>query len=66
MILLFPTLIDGIHEPKAREIFKAKCHMFYQQRVVDFKGDGVDKFKGLENKSAKLDDEGNELEGQSQ
>lgn len=59
MILLFPTLIDGINTPEARKAFEAKCHMFYGQRVVDFKGDGRPKFAGLEDKSDVLDDEGN-------
>lgn len=59
MILLFPTLIEGINTPEARKAFEAKCHMFYPQRVVDFKGDGIPKFAGLENHSDALDDEGN-------
>ena len=62
MILLFPTLIDGINTPKARKAFKAKCHMFYNQRVVDFKGDGATKFSGLEDKSDILDDDGNVIQ----
>lgn len=61
MILLFPTLIEGIMEPKAREAFKPSCHMFYPQRVVDFKDDGVVKWQGLDNQSDCLDDEGNVL-----
>lgn len=59
MILLFPTLIEGINTPEGRRAFAAKCHMFYPQRVVDFKGDGIPKFAGLENDSDTLDDEGN-------
>lgn len=56
MILLFPTLIEGITERKAREAFKPTCHMFYSQRVVDFTGDGLVKWKGLDNQSDLLDD----------
>ncbi|KAF3761872.1 hypothetical protein M406DRAFT_265643 [Cryphonectria parasitica EP155] len=59
MILLFPTLIEGINTPEGRKAFEAKCHMFYPQRVVDFKGDGVAKWDGLEDKSDLLDDDGN-------
>ncbi|KUI69574.1 hypothetical protein VM1G_05281 [Cytospora mali] len=59
MILLFPTLIEGISTPKGRKAFEAKCHMFYGQRVVDFRGDGATKFAGLEDDSDILDDEGN-------
>lgn len=59
MILLFPTLIEGINTPKGRKAFEAKCHMFYPQRVVDFKGDGRTKFAGLEKGSDILDDDGN-------
>lgn len=59
MILLFPTLIEGINTPEGRKAFKSKCHMFYPQRVVDFVGDGVPKFSGLEDASDLLDDDGN-------
>lgn len=62
MILLFPTLIEGISTPKARRAFEAKCHMFYGQRVVDFKGDGATKFAGLENDSDIMDDDGNVIQ----
>lgn len=61
MILLFPTLIEGINEGDARENFKPTCHMFYTQRVVDFKGDGIVKWKGLDNQSDFIDDDGNVL-----
>ncbi|ROW01278.1 hypothetical protein VMCG_05876 [Cytospora schulzeri] len=62
MILLFPTLIEGISTPKARKAFEAKCHMFYGQRVVDFKGDGATKFAGLEDDSDIMDDDGNVIQ----
>ena len=64
MILLYPTLIEGINTDKGREAFKAQCHMFYPQRVVDFKGDGIKKFKGLSDDSPLVDDDGKELPGQ--
>lgn len=60
MILLFPTLIEGINTPKGREAFKVKSHMFYQQRVVDIK-DGVPKFKGLAGESERVDEETGEV-----
>ncbi|GAB1316964.1 hypothetical protein MFIFM68171_07174 [Madurella fahalii] len=63
MILLFPTLIEGINTPEGREAFKAQCHMFYPQRVVDIK-DGLPKFKGLADESARVDEEtGEEIPG---
>lgn len=61
MILLFPTLIEGINEGDAREAFKPTCHMFYTQRVVDFNGDGIVKWKGLDNQSDLVDDNGEVL-----
>ncbi|KAK5946222.1 hypothetical protein PMZ80_000363 [Knufia obscura] len=61
MILLFPTLIEGINEGDAREAFKPTCHMFYPQRVVDFNGDGIVKWKGLDNQSDLVDDDGSVL-----
>lgn len=62
MILLFPTLIDGIGTKKGREAFKASCHMFYNQRVVDFIDDGTVKWEGLDKKSSMLDDHGKVIE----
>lgn len=47
MILLFPSLLEGIQEKKARETFAPTCHMFYPQRLVDFNGDGVVKVSKL-------------------
>jgi hypothetical protein len=35
--------------------------MFYNERVVDFVGDGAVKWEGLDNKSNLLDDHGNVL-----
>ncbi|KAM7218062.1 Mss4-like protein [Rhypophila decipiens] len=56
MILLFPTLIDGINTKEGREAFKAQCHMFYPQRVVDIK-DGLPKFSGLSDESDLIDED---------
>jgi len=60
MILMFPTLIQGINTPEGRKAFKAGAHMFYPQRVVDFIGDGVPKWSGLDGQSDLLDDYGEE------
>jgi hypothetical protein len=61
MILLFPTLIDGINSDKGREAFKPTCHMFYPQRVVDFPDDGLEKWEGLSDGSNLLDGSGKEV-----
>lgn len=66
MILLYPTLIEGIETPEARKAFESKCHMFYPQRVVDFKGDGIAKWSGLEGESDLLDDDGNVIKKRKQ
>lgn len=63
MILLFPTLIEGIDTEEGREAFKAQCHIFYSQRVVDLKGDGLKKFRGLDGQSPLVDDDGEEIKG---
>ncbi len=64
MILLFPTLIEGINTPEGKEAFKASCHMFYGRRVVDIR-DGLPKWEGLDDKSRRLDEDGNvEAEGE--
>ena len=61
MILLFPTLIDGINTPEGRKAFRPACHMFYPQRVCDVK-DGLDKWAGLDFSSDRLGDEGEVVE----
>jgi hypothetical protein len=61
MILLFPTLIEGINTPEGRAAFKPACHMFYPQRVCDIK-DGLDKWAGLDFMSDKVNDEGEVIE----
>lgn len=64
MILLFPTLIEGINTPEGREAFRAQCHMFYEQRVVDVR-DGLPKFKGMADESPRVDEEtGEEMRGE--
>ena len=61
MILLFPPLIKDINTKKGREAFRPTCHMFYPQRVAEFKGDGIVKWEGLDNASDLLDDDENVL-----
>ena len=61
MILLFPPLIKNINTPEGREAFRPTCHMFYPQRVAEFKGDGIVKWRGLDNASDLLDDDENVL-----
>ncbi|OAA59776.1 Mss4-like protein [Niveomyces insectorum RCEF 264] len=48
MLMVFPTLIQGITTPKAREAFQPQCHIFYGERVVDFDHDGLTKWPGLD------------------
>ena len=55
MVLLFPSLIEGIGTECGRDAFQPQCHIFYPQRVVDFPGDGLQKWSGLDGKSALLD-----------
>ena len=61
MILLFPSLIEGINTKKAREAFRATCHMFYPQRIVDFPHDDRVKWAGLDNSSDILGEDGEVL-----
>lgn len=60
MILLFPTLIEGINTKKGLEAFAPTCHMFYPERVTDIR-DGKVKWKGLDNMSDLMDDDENVL-----
>ncbi|EGO54889.1 hypothetical protein NEUTE1DRAFT_125008 [Neurospora tetrasperma FGSC 2508] len=63
MILLFPTLIEGINSPEGKKAFEVQSHMFYPQRVVDIK-DGKPKFKGLADETNLVDEEtGEEVVG---
>jgi hypothetical protein len=66
MLLVMPTLLEGINSKEGREAFKSECHMFYQQRVVDFRGDGVKKWKGLEGDSEELNEDGEEINGKEE
>jgi hypothetical protein len=61
MILLFPPLLKKINTKEGREAFKPSCHMFYTQRVAEFRGDGVVKWKGIDNQSDMIDDDENVL-----
>lgn len=63
MILLFPTLVEGINTEEGREAFKVQAHMFYSRRVVEVR-DGVAKWDGLDGKSRRMDDEGRFLDGE--
>jgi hypothetical protein len=58
MIMLFPTLVDGINTQRGREAFKVQSHIFYSQRVLDFVGDGAVKWSGLDRKSERMTDDG--------
>ncbi|KAK4140758.1 Mss4-like protein [Dichotomopilus funicola] len=60
MILVFPTLIEGIHTREGREAFEVQSHMFYLQRVVDLR-DGKPKFRGLSGGSERVDEETGEV-----
>lgn len=60
MILLFPTLIEGINTPEGRKAFETSCHMFYGQRVVDIK-DGKPKWTRLSDQSDLMDEDGEPL-----
>lgn len=61
MILLFPTLIEGINSKEGRDAFKPEAHMFYSRRVVDIK-DGVPKWDGINGESRRMDEDGNIIE----
>jgi hypothetical protein len=61
MILLYPSLIDGIDTARGRDCFRAQCHMFYPERVVDIR-DMLPKWKGLDGKSEPLDEDGRVVE----
>ncbi|PHH86763.1 hypothetical protein CDD83_9793 [Cordyceps sp. RAO-2017] len=52
MVLLFPTLLSLDTEQQRRD-FRAQCHIFYSQRVVDLP-DGLPKWAGLDHKSRLL------------
>lgn len=44
MILLFPSLVEGVHTQIGLETFKPTMHIFYSQRVVDLPNDGLPKW----------------------
>ncbi|KAF2497215.1 hypothetical protein BU16DRAFT_458851 [Lophium mytilinum] len=54
MILLFPSLVN-FKSKEDRELFKPRCHMFYDQRVMDIP-DGLPKWTGINNESDLIED----------
>ena len=59
MILLFPTLVNiQTEEDKAK--WRPRCHMFYNQRVIDIP-DGLPKWTGLNQSSDLIEDSPPEL-----
>lgn len=42
-----------------------RCHIFYEARMIDIP-DGLPKWRGMENISDRLDDQGNQIESTSQ
>lgn len=60
MVLLFPTLVEGINTREGREAFRAGCHIFYGQRVVDVR-DRLRKWEGMNDESRLLDEETGEV-----
>ncbi|PSS23317.1 hypothetical protein M430DRAFT_71846, partial [Amorphotheca resinae ATCC 22711] len=54
MILLFPSLVRFAGEEERRR-FGARCHMFYEQRVVDVP-DGLPKWAGMSGASELIAD----------
>ncbi|CAI7609425.1 unnamed protein product [Penicillium bialowiezense] len=67
--LLFPQSIEleGSNDERRqkREILKPTCHIFYEARMIDIP-DGLPKWRGMENDSDRLDDQGNQIESTSQ
>lgn len=59
-MLLFPTLVEGISTREGREAFRAGCHIFYGQRVVDVR-DRLRKWEGMNDESRLLDEETGEV-----
>ena len=53
MILLFPSLVQIPEEDKVK--WRPRCHMFYNQRVVDVP-DGLPKWTGLNQDSDLIED----------
>lgn len=59
MILLFPSLVH-IKTEEDRLKWRPRCHMFYDQRVVDIP-DGLPKWTGLNQNSDLIEDSPPEL-----
>lgn len=63
--LIFPTHVEGIRSDKAvRADFTVNTHIFYASRVEDVH-DGITKFAEMNDASAEIDDEGNELRSEA-
>ena len=54
MILLFPSLVH-LKTKEAKEKFRPRCHMFYEQRVMDIP-DGLPKWSGIDKESNLIED----------
>lgn len=54
MILLFPSLVH-LKTDQDKANFKPRCHMFYNQRVMDIP-DGLPKWTGINNESDLIED----------
>lgn len=59
-MFLFPTSVEGIETQEGRGSFKAGCHIFYGERVVDVR-DGLRKWEGMDGGSRVLDEETGEV-----
>ncbi|KAJ5612058.1 hypothetical protein N7510_005252 [Penicillium lagena] len=62
--LIFPQLIEitgsNGEQRKQREVFKPKCHVFYESRMEDIL-DGLPKWREIDGTSGLLDDYGNQI-----
>lgn len=54
MVLLFPSLVH-FKDEKDKAHFKPRCHMFYEERVIDVP-DGLPKWSGMKDKSELIED----------
>lgn len=54
MILLFPSLIN-LETQEAKDNFKPRCHIFYEQRVMDIP-DGIPKWTKIDKTSDLIED----------
>ncbi|CAG7927624.1 unnamed protein product [Penicillium olsonii] len=67
--LIFPQSIEveGSNDERRRkmELLRPTCHIFYEARMTDVP-DGLPKWRGMENDSDRLDDQGNRIDDPSQ